>query len=151
MPTTTKPRVSRIIGWLRDTWAEVDYAQRRMIELNLAIPPLRPPPDCPALQRGERCPPRLAAVDARGGKLRGQQGREAEDAPPHRDKAHECSCSSTPGARRRPGRACTTPLVSGGPALRVRKRGGSDLVTNRAGPGPEGHRAAPGGLASPGS
>ena len=44
MPTTTKPRVSRIISWLRDTWAELDYAQRRMIELNLAIPPLRTPP-----------------------------------------------------------------------------------------------------------
>lgn len=45
MPTTTKPRVSRIIAWLRDTWAELDYAQRRMIELNLAIPALRPPAD----------------------------------------------------------------------------------------------------------
>ncbi|MGH2887638.1 MAG: hypothetical protein ACRDPA_33890 [Solirubrobacteraceae bacterium] len=43
MPTTTKPRVSRVIAWLRDTWAEVDYAQRRMIELNMAIPPLRTP------------------------------------------------------------------------------------------------------------
>ena len=37
MRTTTKPRVSRIIAWLRDTWAELDYAQRRMIELNMAI------------------------------------------------------------------------------------------------------------------
>ena len=45
MRTTTKPRVSRIIAWLRDTWAELDYAQRRMIELNLAIPALRPPLD----------------------------------------------------------------------------------------------------------
>lgn len=44
MPTTTKPRVSRIIAWLRDTWAELDYAQRRMIELNMAIPSLRIPP-----------------------------------------------------------------------------------------------------------
>ena len=44
MPTTTKPCVSRIIAWLRDTWAEVDYAQRRMIELNMATPPLRMPP-----------------------------------------------------------------------------------------------------------
>jgi hypothetical protein len=43
--TTTKPRVSRILAWLRDTWAELDYAQRRMFELNLAIPALRPPPD----------------------------------------------------------------------------------------------------------
>ena len=45
MRTTTKRRASRIIAWLRDTWAEVDYAQRRMIELNLAIPALRPPRD----------------------------------------------------------------------------------------------------------
>jgi hypothetical protein len=44
MQTTTKPRVRRIIAWLRDTWAEFDYAQRRMIELNLASPPLRLPP-----------------------------------------------------------------------------------------------------------
>lgn len=44
MPTTTKPRVSRIIAWLRDTWDEVDYAQRRMIEPNLATPTLRMPP-----------------------------------------------------------------------------------------------------------
>jgi hypothetical protein len=43
MPTTTKPRVSRIIAWLRDTWAEIDYAQRRMVELNMAIPLLRMP------------------------------------------------------------------------------------------------------------
>lgn len=43
MRTTTRPRVSRIIAWLRDTWAELDYAQRRMIELNMAIPPLRMP------------------------------------------------------------------------------------------------------------
>ena len=45
MPTTTKPRVSRIIAWLRETWAELDYAQRRMIELNMATPSLRLPPD----------------------------------------------------------------------------------------------------------
>ena len=44
MRTTTKPRVSRIIAWLRDTWAELDYAQRRMIELNMATPTLRLPP-----------------------------------------------------------------------------------------------------------
>ena len=45
MRTTTKRRASRIIAWLRDTWAELDYAQRRMIELNLAVPALRPPRD----------------------------------------------------------------------------------------------------------
>lgn len=44
MRTTTKPRVTRIIAWLRDTWAEFDYAQRRMIELNMTTPPLRLPP-----------------------------------------------------------------------------------------------------------
>ena len=44
MRTTTKLRVSRIIGWPRDTWAELDYAQRHMIELNMVIPPLRMPP-----------------------------------------------------------------------------------------------------------
>jgi hypothetical protein len=45
MRTTTKPRVSRIIAWLRDTWAELDYAQRRMLELSMAIPPPWLPPD----------------------------------------------------------------------------------------------------------
>jgi hypothetical protein len=44
MRRTTNRRVSRIIAWLRNTWAELDYAQRRMIELNMATPPLRPPP-----------------------------------------------------------------------------------------------------------
>ena len=44
MATTSKPRLRRIIAWLRDTWAELDYAQRRMIELNMATPPLRMPP-----------------------------------------------------------------------------------------------------------
>ena len=44
MRTTSKPRVGRIIAWLRDTWAELDYAQRRMIELNTVTPPLRLPP-----------------------------------------------------------------------------------------------------------
>ena len=44
MRTTTKSRVRRVIARLRDTWAELDYAQRCMIELNLATPPLRTPP-----------------------------------------------------------------------------------------------------------
>jgi hypothetical protein len=34
---------SRIMAWLRNTWAELDYAQRRMIELNMASPPPRMP------------------------------------------------------------------------------------------------------------
>ena len=41
MRTKTKRRVRRIIAWLRDTWAELDYAQRRMIELRMVIPTLR--------------------------------------------------------------------------------------------------------------
>lgn len=45
MRATPKRRASRIIGWLRDAWAELDYAQRRMFELNTAIPALRPPRD----------------------------------------------------------------------------------------------------------
>jgi len=44
MATTSKPRLRRIIAWLRDTWAELDYAQRRMIELNMVTPPLWLPP-----------------------------------------------------------------------------------------------------------
>jgi hypothetical protein len=44
MRTTSKAHVGRIIAWLRNTWAELDYAQRRMIELNMATPPLRLPP-----------------------------------------------------------------------------------------------------------
>ena len=38
-------RAAQVGRWLRDTWAEVDYAQRRMIELQLGIPPQRMPPE----------------------------------------------------------------------------------------------------------
>jgi hypothetical protein len=34
---------SRIIVWLRETWAEMDYANRRMIELRNRSPLLMPP------------------------------------------------------------------------------------------------------------
>jgi hypothetical protein len=32
-----------VIKWIRETWAQIDYAQRRMIELQLGIPPRRAP------------------------------------------------------------------------------------------------------------
>ena len=34
---------SRIIVWLRETWAEMDYANRRMIELRTGSSLLMPP------------------------------------------------------------------------------------------------------------
>ena len=37
--TSLSAGAARLVRWLRDTWAEVDYAQRRMIELQLGIPP----------------------------------------------------------------------------------------------------------------
>lgn len=46
MRTRVISRASRIIAWLRETWDEMDYAQRRLIELRTAIPSLRVPPMC---------------------------------------------------------------------------------------------------------
>jgi hypothetical protein len=46
MPTKRKFQARRIIAWLRDTWDEVDYAQHRLIELQMGIPPRRIPPQC---------------------------------------------------------------------------------------------------------
>lgn len=43
MQTNTKDRARRIITWLRETWAEMNYAQRRMTELQMGIPSLRMP------------------------------------------------------------------------------------------------------------
>jgi len=43
MPTKRGSRTRRIIAWLRDTWHEVNYAQRRLIELQMGTPPRRPP------------------------------------------------------------------------------------------------------------
>jgi hypothetical protein len=34
---------SRIIGWLRETWAEMEYANRRMLELRTGGPSPMPP------------------------------------------------------------------------------------------------------------
>ena len=51
--TKTKPRVRRIVAWLRDTWAELDYAQRRMIERRMVTPTLRIPPDRSAIDELE--------------------------------------------------------------------------------------------------
>jgi hypothetical protein len=44
MRTKLTSRASKIIAWLRETWAEMDYAQRRMIDLRAGVPPLRVPP-----------------------------------------------------------------------------------------------------------
>ena len=41
MQSKTGARARRIISWLRETWAEMEYAQRRMIELNMVVPPPR--------------------------------------------------------------------------------------------------------------
>jgi hypothetical protein len=38
-----KCRAVQIAAWLRATWAECNYAQRRMIELNTAVSPLTSP------------------------------------------------------------------------------------------------------------
>lgn len=38
MQSRTKPRVGRIISWLRETWAEMEYAQRRLTELTVVVP-----------------------------------------------------------------------------------------------------------------
>jgi hypothetical protein len=39
MQTEKKSRTRRIIAWLRDTWDELDHAQRRMIELQMGAAP----------------------------------------------------------------------------------------------------------------
>ena len=43
MRSTTQRRTSRMIGAIRETWAEYDYAQRRLLEINMGIslPPRR--------------------------------------------------------------------------------------------------------------
>ena len=43
MRTRVISRARRIIAWLRETWDEMDYAQRRMFEMRTAIPSLRVP------------------------------------------------------------------------------------------------------------
>jgi hypothetical protein len=39
MKTKAKPRTRRAMQWLRETWAELDYLQRRLIELEMQAPP----------------------------------------------------------------------------------------------------------------
>jgi hypothetical protein len=41
MNTRAKPRTSRVIEWFRETWAELNYLQRRSIELQMQAPSLR--------------------------------------------------------------------------------------------------------------
>ncbi|MGI8571316.1 MAG: hypothetical protein ACR2L9_01570 [Solirubrobacteraceae bacterium] len=43
MRSATQRRTSRMIGAIRETWAEYDYAQRRLLEINMGIslPPRR--------------------------------------------------------------------------------------------------------------
>jgi hypothetical protein len=43
MRTRVISRASRISAWLRETWDEMDYAQRRLIELRTGVPMLRVP------------------------------------------------------------------------------------------------------------
>jgi hypothetical protein len=45
MNTNAKPRMSRGIDWLRETWFELVYLQRRLIELQMQAPSLRIPPE----------------------------------------------------------------------------------------------------------
>jgi hypothetical protein len=45
MKTKVMPRACRVIGWLRETWVELEYLQRRLIELQMQAPSLRLPPD----------------------------------------------------------------------------------------------------------
>jgi hypothetical protein len=46
MQSRTRSRVGRTISWLRETWAEMEYAQRRLIELTVVVPtqPIFPEP-----------------------------------------------------------------------------------------------------------
>jgi hypothetical protein len=43
MRTRVTSGASRIIRWLRETWDEMDYAQRRLIELRTGVPSLPVP------------------------------------------------------------------------------------------------------------
>jgi hypothetical protein len=52
--TRLRADAARLVRWLRDTWAEVDYAQRRMTELQLGIPPAGPPAESSEREELER-------------------------------------------------------------------------------------------------
>jgi len=43
MRTKVTYHARRIVVWLRETWAEMDYANRRMLELRTGSPLLMPP------------------------------------------------------------------------------------------------------------
>lgn len=38
MRTTTRSRLVRTIGQVKEIWAEFDYAQRRLLEVQLGVP-----------------------------------------------------------------------------------------------------------------
>ena len=44
MRTTTESRFMRAIGQVKEVWAEFDYAQRRLLEIQLGVPVRRPQP-----------------------------------------------------------------------------------------------------------
>ena len=54
MKTKAKPRTRRAMQWLRETWAELDYLQRRLIELEMQAPSLRLPPESSEREQLER-------------------------------------------------------------------------------------------------
>lgn len=54
MSTNARARASRVIGWLRETWAELNYLQRRLTELQMQTPSLRAPPDSSERKQLER-------------------------------------------------------------------------------------------------
>jgi hypothetical protein len=43
MSTSIPTRLSRIFSRVTETWAELDYAQRRLLEIRTGIPDLTPP------------------------------------------------------------------------------------------------------------
>ncbi|HEY1521261.1 MAG TPA: hypothetical protein VGF91_32870 [Solirubrobacteraceae bacterium] len=45
MKPKAKPWTSGVIRWLLETWAELDYLQRRLIELQMDARSLRVPPE----------------------------------------------------------------------------------------------------------
>jgi hypothetical protein len=44
MRTTTRSRLIRTIGQVKEIWAEFDYAQRRLLEVQLGVPMRRARP-----------------------------------------------------------------------------------------------------------
>lgn len=54
MKTTAEPWTSRVIAWLRETWDELVYLQRRLIELQMEAPSERIGPQPSAREELER-------------------------------------------------------------------------------------------------